>query len=164
MVQLTVMFFRVWCLRVSHHFSEWRAQRPWPREQTMTVYLQRASTVYHMVKTSDFQCVYSKTTSAPVILPVSIIILVGRQNSHPDLYVLLDMGSQCNQSPSPRPHTDTSNPASWSRHLIQQTLMDEGLRLARMVSHDRAGKIRLGSEGTRSSGDFLNNDLTILCV
>ncbi|XP_035007484.1 NGFI-A-binding protein 2 isoform X1 [Hippoglossus stenolepis] len=62
-----------------------------------------------------------------------------------------DMGSQCNQSPSPRPHTDTSNPASWSRHLIQQTLMDEGLRLARMVSHDRAGKISLGSEGTRSS-------------
>ncbi|KAM9859217.1 NGFI-A-binding protein 2 [Aulostomus maculatus] len=55
-----------------------------------------------------------------------------------------DIGSQCNQSPSPRPPTDTSNPASWSRHLIQQTLMDEGLRLARMVSHDRAGKISLG--------------------
>ncbi|XP_029007458.1 NGFI-A-binding protein 2 [Betta splendens] len=58
-----------------------------------------------------------------------------------------DMGSQCNQSPSPRPHADTSNPANWSRHLIQQTLMDEGLRLARMVSHDRAGKLSLGSEG-----------------
>ncbi|XP_058487791.1 NGFI-A-binding protein 2 [Solea solea] len=62
-----------------------------------------------------------------------------------------DTGSQCNQSPSPRPHTDTSNPTSWSRHLIQQTLMDEGLRLARMVSHDRAGKISLRSEGTRST-------------
>ncbi|XP_068172372.1 NGFI-A-binding protein 2 [Antennarius striatus] len=64
-----------------------------------------------------------------------------------------DIGSQCNQSPSPRPHIDTSNSASWSRHLIQQTLMDEGLRLARMVSHDRAGKISLGPEGTQSS-DF----------
>uniref|UniRef100_A0A3Q0SWL5 NGFI-A binding protein 2 (EGR1 binding protein 2) n=1 Tax=Amphilophus citrinellus TaxID=61819 RepID=A0A3Q0SWL5_AMPCI len=62
-----------------------------------------------------------------------------------------DMGSQCNQSPSPRPHTDTSNPASWSRHLIQQTLMDEGLRLARMVSHDRAGKISLGSDVEKQS-------------
>uniref|UniRef100_A0A8C9XGB8 NGFI-A binding protein 2 (EGR1 binding protein 2) n=1 Tax=Sander lucioperca TaxID=283035 RepID=A0A8C9XGB8_SANLU len=62
-----------------------------------------------------------------------------------------DIGSQCNQSPSPRPHTDTSNPANWSRHLIQQTLMDEGLRLARMVSHDRAGKISLGSEQNHST-------------
>ncbi|XP_034022767.1 NGFI-A-binding protein 2 [Thalassophryne amazonica] len=57
-----------------------------------------------------------------------------------------DMSSQRNQSPSPHLPTDTSNPASWSRHLIQQTLMDEGLRLARMVSHDRAGKISLGSD------------------
>ncbi|XP_072238515.1 NGFI-A-binding protein 2 [Leuresthes tenuis] len=62
-----------------------------------------------------------------------------------------DTSSQCNQSPSPRPNTDSSNPASWSRHLIQQTLMDEGLRLARMVSHDRAGKLNLGSEGTHST-------------
>ncbi|KAM6928089.1 NGFI-A-binding protein 2 isoform 2-T2 [Xenentodon cancila] len=52
-----------------------------------------------------------------------------------------DTRSQCNQSPSPRPHTEASNPANWSRHLIQQTLMDEGLRLARMVSHDRAAKL-----------------------
>ncbi|XP_067089938.1 NGFI-A-binding protein 2 isoform X1 [Osmerus mordax] len=58
-----------------------------------------------------------------------------------------DVGSQCNQSPSPRPPTDTSIPANWSRHLMQQTLMDEGLRLAMMVSHDRAGKVSLGSEG-----------------
>ncbi|XP_068449591.1 NGFI-A-binding protein 2 [Clinocottus analis] len=62
-----------------------------------------------------------------------------------------DIGSQCNQSPSPRPHADASNPASWSRHLIQQTLMDEGLRLARMVSHDRAGKISLASERTHAA-------------
>lgn len=65
-----------------------------------------------------------------------------------------DMSSRCNQSPSPRPHTDTASPASWSRHLIQQTLMDEGLRLARMVSHDRAGKLSLGSEGTHSRADL----------
>ncbi|CAB1315187.1 unnamed protein product [Coregonus sp. 'balchen'] len=64
-----------------------------------------------------------------------------------------DVGSQCNQSPSPRPPTDTSIPANWSRHLMQQTLMDEGLRLARMVSHDRAGKVSLRSEGTHTT-DF----------
>ncbi|RVE72722.1 hypothetical protein OJAV_G00040950 [Oryzias javanicus] len=58
-----------------------------------------------------------------------------------------DARIQSNHSPSPRPLSDTSNPASWSRHLIQQTLMDEGLRLARMVSHDRAGKLGLGFEG-----------------
>uniref|UniRef100_H3CNQ2 NGFI-A binding protein 2 (EGR1 binding protein 2) n=1 Tax=Tetraodon nigroviridis TaxID=99883 RepID=H3CNQ2_TETNG len=46
---------------------------------------------------------------------------------------------QTGQSPPSRSHTDTSSTASWSRHLIQQTLMDEGLRLARLVSHDRAG-------------------------
>ncbi|KAF7659637.1 hypothetical protein LDENG_00295090 [Lucifuga dentata] len=62
-----------------------------------------------------------------------------------------DIASQCNRSPSSRPPTDTSNPTNWSRHLIQQTLMDEGLRLARMVSHDRAGKLSLGSEGTHST-------------
>lgn len=72
--------------------------------------------------------------------------------------VPLDIGSQCNQSPSPRPHADASNPASWSRHLIQQTLMDEGLRLARMVSHDRAGKLSVGSEGAHSTGDFSNSE------
>ncbi|KAL0978222.1 hypothetical protein UPYG_G00167660 [Umbra pygmaea] len=64
-----------------------------------------------------------------------------------------DVGSQCNQSPSPRPPTDTSIPANWSRHLMQQTLMDEGLRLARMVSHDHPGKVSLRSEGTHTT-DF----------
>ncbi|XP_064354693.1 NGFI-A-binding protein 2 [Dromaius novaehollandiae] len=29
----------------------------------------------------------------------------------------------------------------WSRHILQQTLMDEGLRLARLVSHERAGRL-----------------------
>ncbi|KAM8867620.1 NGFI-A-binding protein 2 isoform 1-T2 [Synchiropus picturatus] len=63
-----------------------------------------------------------------------------------------DTATQCNQSPSPRHHADTSSTAaSWSRHLIQQTLMDEGLRLARMVSHDRAGKISLGADGNHST-------------
>uniref|UniRef100_A0A8C6V5V3 NGFI-A binding protein 2 (EGR1 binding protein 2) n=1 Tax=Neogobius melanostomus TaxID=47308 RepID=A0A8C6V5V3_9GOBI len=60
-----------------------------------------------------------------------------------------DVGSQCNKSPSPRPHNDSSNHTSWSRHMMQQTLMDEGLRLARMVSHDRAAKISLA--GNRST-------------
>lgn len=88
---------------------------------------------------------------------------VYRYHLHPNLSVPSDISSQCNQSPSPRPHTDTSNTANWSRHLIQQTLMDEGLRLARMVSHDRAGKTSLGSEGAHSTGEFSGNDLTILC-
>ncbi|NXN70557.1 NAB2 protein, partial [Himantopus himantopus] len=29
----------------------------------------------------------------------------------------------------------------WSRHILQQTLMDEGLRLARLVSHERVGRL-----------------------
>ncbi|KAM9814069.1 NGFI-A-binding protein 2 [Neosynchiropus ocellatus] len=62
-----------------------------------------------------------------------------------------DTATQCNQSPSPRHLADASSTASWSRHLIQQTLMDEGLRLARMVSHDRAGKISLGAEGNHAT-------------
>lgn len=90
-------------------------------------------------------------------------LCVCRQHLHQNMSVLLDISSQCNQSPSPRSHSDTSNTANWSRHLIQQTLMDEGLRLARMVSHDRAGKMSLGSEGAHSTGDFSRNDLTMLC-
>lgn len=94
-------------------------------------------------------------------VPINKKIRVCRQCSYPKLFILLEINSQCNQSPSPRHHTDTSNAASWSRHLIQQTLMDEGLRLARMVSHDRACKIIQGSEGAHSSGDFLRNYLKI---
>lgn len=62
-----------------------------------------------------------------------------------------DVGSQCNKSPSPRPHNDSSNHTSWSRHMMQQTLMDEGLRLARMVSHDRVTKLGLGPEGNHTT-------------
>ncbi|TMS19632.1 NGFI-A-binding protein 2 [Larimichthys crocea] len=104
----------------------------------MTAYLQKASTACHTVKDS--------------FLSDSVITQPFDDSVYTRICLSwLDIGSQCNQSPSPRPHTDTSNPASWSRHLIQQTLMDEGLRLARMVSHDRAGKISLGSEGTHST-------------
>lgn len=79
-------------------------------------------------------------------------------DAHP-VSVLLDVSSQCNQSPPPRSHTDTSSTANWSRHLIQQTLMDEGLRLARMVSHDRAGLcMSLASEGIHSTGDSPSNE------
>lgn len=41
--------------------------------------------------------------------------------------------------------------------------MDEGLRLARMVSHDRAGKLTLGSEGAHLTGDFLKTVLPVWC-
>uniref|UniRef100_A0A8C5PCF8 NGFI-A binding protein 2 n=1 Tax=Leptobrachium leishanense TaxID=445787 RepID=A0A8C5PCF8_9ANUR len=36
----------------------------------------------------------------------------------------------------------------WSRQLLQQTLMDEGLRLARLVSRDRMGRLSLCVPGT----------------
>lgn len=78
--------------------------------------------------------------------------------------VLLEIHSQCNQSPSPRHHTDTSSAASWSRHLIQQTLMDEGLRLARMVSRDRVCRINQGSERAHCSGDFNNSKVKSMCA
>ncbi|XP_066564321.1 NGFI-A-binding protein 2 isoform X1 [Amia ocellicauda] len=55
------------------------------------------------------------------------------------------MGSQSSHSSSPCPPADPSTavaaPPTWSRHLMQQTLMDEGLRLARLVSHDHVGRI-----------------------
>ncbi|KAM5181318.1 NGFI-A-binding protein 2 [Mantella aurantiaca] len=50
------------------------------------------------------------------------------------------------------PPTDLSialpHPSPWSRQLLQQTLMDEGLRLARLVSRDRLGRISLCVPGT----------------
>ncbi|XP_048872507.1 NGFI-A-binding protein 2-like isoform X1 [Brienomyrus brachyistius] len=42
---------------------------------------------------------------------------------------------------SPCPNIDGGAPPTWSRNLMQQTLMDEGLRLARMVSHGHVGKV-----------------------
>ncbi|KAG5838146.1 hypothetical protein ANANG_G00220680 [Anguilla anguilla] len=50
------------------------------------------------------------------------------------------VGSQSSHSSSPCPTTEASAPPTWSRNLMQQTLMDEGLRLARLVSHDHMGK------------------------
>ncbi|CAH2224418.1 NGFI-A-binding 2 isoform X1 [Pelobates cultripes] len=39
------------------------------------------------------------------------------------------------------------HPGPWSRQLLQQTLMDEGLRLARLVSRDRLGRLSLCVSG-----------------
>ncbi|KAM3878141.1 NGFI-A-binding protein 2 [Diretmus argenteus] len=122
------------------------------------------STLKH-ARTDDNNSLSQKRMRHEVVVPESVSLLVGvegseglTQRADDDSLsaesvdsVSQDIGSQCNQSPSPRPPIDTSNPANWSRHLIQQTLMDEGLRLARMVSHDRTGKLSLGSEGTHST-------------
>ncbi|XP_074835600.1 NGFI-A-binding protein 2 isoform X2 [Carettochelys insculpta] len=45
--------------------------------------------------------------------------------------------------PSAAPDLPLSLPPHglWSRHILQQTLMDEGLRLARLVSHERGGHL-----------------------
>ncbi|CAM5168852.1 unnamed protein product [Eretmochelys imbricata] len=45
--------------------------------------------------------------------------------------------------PSAAPDLPLSLPPHglWSRHILQQTLMDEGLRLARLVSHERVGHL-----------------------
>lgn len=45
--------------------------------------------------------------------------------------------------PNPAPDALLSLPPHglWSRHILQQTLMDEGLRLARLVSHERVGRL-----------------------
>uniref|UniRef100_A0A3B1JT89 NGFI-A binding protein 2 (EGR1 binding protein 2) n=1 Tax=Astyanax mexicanus TaxID=7994 RepID=A0A3B1JT89_ASTMX len=64
---------------------------------------------------------------------------------------LTQVGPQLHPSSSPRPLTDTIGPVNWSRQLMQQTLMDEGLRLARMVSCDHVGKVSLGSEKRQTS-------------
>ncbi|KAM7422324.1 hypothetical protein PAMA_010406 [Pampus argenteus] len=124
------------------------------------------STLKHARSNTDENSVLShKRARHEIIVPESVSSLLGAEGSEGLTQradddslstesldsVSHDIGSQCNHSPSPRPPTDTSNPANWSRHLIQQTLMDEGLRLARMVSHDRAGKLILGSEGTHST-------------
>ncbi|XP_036389772.1 NGFI-A-binding protein 2-like [Megalops cyprinoides] len=60
------------------------------------------------------------------------------------------VGSQSSHSSSPCPTTDTSAPPTWSRNLMQQTLMDEGLRLARLVSHDHVGKISPRTQSAES--------------
>ncbi|NXX79184.1 NAB2 protein, partial [Urocolius indicus] len=46
-------------------------------------------------------------------------------------------------TPPPAPDVPLGLPPHglWSRHILQQTLMDEGLRLARLVSHERVGRL-----------------------
>ncbi|KAJ8265556.1 hypothetical protein COCON_G00146550 [Conger conger] len=60
------------------------------------------------------------------------------------------VGSQSSHSSSPCPTTEASAPATWSRNLMQQTLMDEGLRLARLVSHDHVGKPSLRAQSAEN--------------
>lgn len=124
-----------------------RARIRSPRGQKTTVHLQRAPTGHRMVK-------------VPRPNKLSAVVPSASFTAHP-VSVPLDVSSQCNRSPPPRSHTDTCSTASWSRHLIQQTLMDEGLRLARMVSHDRAGlcMMSLASEGIHSTGDFPSSEM-----
>lgn len=69
------------------------------------------------------------------------------------LFVLTGVGSQSSHSSSPCPTTEASAPPTWSRNLMQQTLMDEGLRLARLVSHDHVGK---PSPRAQSAGKIMN--------
>ncbi|XP_070794108.1 LOW QUALITY PROTEIN: NGFI-A-binding protein 2 [Pituophis catenifer annectens] len=42
----------------------------------------------------------------------------------------------------------------WSRHILQQTLMDEGLRLARLVSHERVGRLSPCLQGKPQMPEF----------
>ncbi|XP_067385780.1 NGFI-A-binding protein 2 [Emydura macquarii macquarii] len=42
----------------------------------------------------------------------------------------------------------------WSRHILQQTLMDEGLRLARLVSHERLGQLSPSRPGKSPGPEF----------
>ncbi|XP_059575265.1 NGFI-A-binding protein 2 isoform X2 [Alligator mississippiensis] len=44
-------------------------------------------------------------------------------------------------TPPPTSAPDLPPHGLWSRHILQQTLMDEGLRLARLVSHERPGHL-----------------------
>lgn len=63
----------------------------------------------------------------------------------------LDVGSQPSQSPLHHPAPNTSAPPTWNRHFMQQTLVDEGLRLAKLVSHDQAGNISPEAGGIHST-------------
>ncbi|XP_061470605.1 NGFI-A-binding protein 2 isoform X2 [Rhineura floridana] len=45
----------------------------------------------------------------------------------------------------------------WSRHILQQTLMDEGLRLARLVSHERVGRLSPCLPGKPQGPEFGEN-------
>ncbi|XP_065432473.1 NGFI-A-binding protein 2 [Chrysemys picta bellii] len=58
--------------------------------------------------------------------------------------------------PSAAPDLPLSLPAHglWSRHILQQTLMDEGLRLARLVSHERVGHLSPCLRGKSPGPEF----------
>ncbi|XP_056461183.1 NGFI-A-binding protein 2 isoform X2 [Gadus chalcogrammus] len=99
--------------------------------------------------TDDNNFLSQKRVKHEVIVPESVSSLVGVEGSEVTTQRAED-DSVSNESLD-TVSQDTSNPVNWSRHLIQQTLMDEGLRLARMVSHGRDGRISLGSEGTHST-------------
>nr|XP_003223684.2 PREDICTED: NGFI-A-binding protein 2 [Anolis carolinensis] len=61
---------------------------------------------------------------------------------------------------TPPPNTGTDALLSlpphglWSRHILQQTLMDEGLRLARLVSHERLGRLSPCLPGKPQAPEF----------
>nr|XP_028577100.1 NGFI-A-binding protein 2 isoform X3 [Podarcis muralis] len=61
--------------------------------------------------------------------------------------------------PNAAPDTLLSLPPHglWSRHILQQTLMDEGLRLARLVSHERVGRLSPCLPGKPPSQEFGEN-------
>ncbi|XP_069086877.1 NGFI-A-binding protein 2 isoform X2 [Pleurodeles waltl] len=67
-------------------------------------------------------------------------------------------GSGLRLSPSPVAPSETpiSLPphGPWSQHVMQQTLMDEGLRLARLVSHDRKGRLSPRLQGKPQISEF----------
>uniref|UniRef100_A0A8D2LAX4 Uncharacterized protein n=1 Tax=Varanus komodoensis TaxID=61221 RepID=A0A8D2LAX4_VARKO len=61
--------------------------------------------------------------------------------------------------PNTTPDTLLSLPPHglWSRHILQQTLMDEGLRLARLVSHERVGRVSPCLPGKAQLPEFGEN-------
>lgn len=61
--------------------------------------------------------------------------------------------------PNPAPDGLLSLPPHglWSRHILQQTLMDEGLRLARLVSHERVGRLSPCLPGKPQGSEFGEN-------
>ncbi|XP_018580829.2 NGFI-A-binding protein 2 [Scleropages formosus] len=62
-----------------------------------------------------------------------------------------DMGSQSSRSQRPCPPIDTAAHATISRHLMKQALMDEGLRLARLVSRGHTDKAGPGTSGIQTA-------------
>ncbi|XP_039603284.1 NGFI-A-binding protein 2 isoform X1 [Polypterus senegalus] len=69
------------------------------------------------------------------------------------------LGSRSSLSSSPcptaEPQLTLTGPPTWNRHLMQQTLMDEGLRLARLVSHDHVGKLSPNTVGGILPGELV---------